>query len=45
MPPAARSRLRRDRAWAGVFARSVVSSVQSASVIVRAEYLLLLAFV
>ena len=33
-----------DSAWAGVFARSAMSSVQSASVIVWTGYLLLIAF-
>ena len=45
MPPAVRSRLcSKDLAWAGVFAGSAMPSAKSASVIVRAGYLLLLAF-
>ena len=46
IPAAACSRLyRRVSAWWGVFARSAMSSVKSASVIVCAGYLLLLSFV
>ena len=46
MPVAAGSRLCiRDSAWAGVFARSAMSSVSSASVIVYVGYLLLLSFI
>ena len=46
MPAAARSRLCSSvSAWAGAFARSAMSSAKSASVIVFAEYLLLLFFV
>ena len=45
MPPGARSRLcSRDSAWAGVFARSAMSSAYSESEIVCARYLLLLSF-
>ena len=45
MPAAARYRLcSRNSAWAGVFARSAMSSALFASVIVCAEYLLLLSF-
>ena len=46
MPAAAHSRLcSRVSAWAGVFARSAMSSAWSASIIVCAGYLLLLSFV
>ena len=46
MPAAARSRLcSRGSAWAGIFARSAISSAKSASVIVFAGYFLLLSFV
>ena len=45
MPPAACSSLcSRDSAWVGVFARSALSSVESASVIVSVGYHLFLAF-
>ena len=45
MPPAASSRLcSRDSAWVGVFARSAILSVLSASITVWAGYCLLLAF-
>ena len=45
MPLAAHSRLSsRDSAWAGVFASNAMSSASSASIIVCAGYLLLLAF-
>ena len=45
MPPAVRSRLCSwVSAWAGVFARSAISSALSASVVVCAGYLLLLSF-
>ncbi len=46
MPAAAHSRLcSRVSAWAGVFARSAMSSAELASVMVFAEYLILLSFV
>ena len=45
MPPAACSGLcNRDLVWAGVFARSTMSSTYSASVIVSVDYCLLLDF-
>ena len=45
IPPAVGSRLCSwDSVWAGVFARSVMSSASSASVIICAGYLLLLSF-